>query len=153
AVVAGMPQLAVAIVLVIVINGLFAFAQEHRAEQAAERLRDLLPSRVRVIRDGEQTTIDATELVRGDLVALEGGDRICADLEVVEAHSLLVDTSLLTGESVPDQVGVGATAFAGTFVVEGEARALVRATGGHTRLASIAELARTKQRPTSPLAL
>jgi magnesium-transporting ATPase (P-type) len=152
AAIAGMPQLSVAMVVIIVLNGLFAFAQEHRAERAAERLRDLLPRLATVVRDGHQTTIDARELVAGDLVVLDAGDRISADLRVVEAHALTIDTSTLTGESVPTATRVDEPLFAGTFVVEGEARAVVAATGDHTRLASIAHLTRSGQRPPSPLA-
>jgi magnesium-transporting ATPase (P-type) len=152
AAIAGMPQLTVAIVAIIVVNGLFAFAQEHRAERAAEHLRDLLPRVATVVRDGRPATIDARELVVDDLVRLEAGDRVSADLRAIEAHALTVDTSTLTGESVPVAVGVDEPLLAGTFVVEGEARAIVTATGGQTRLAGIAHLTRSGQRPPSPLA-
>jgi magnesium-transporting ATPase (P-type) len=151
--VAGLPQLGVAIFVVVVVNGVFAFVQEYRAERAAQRLRDLLPNRTTVVRDGERVDIDAGELVVGDLVLLEGGDRISADLAALEAHSLLVDTSLLTGESVPVAVAPGHELHAGTFVVEGECRAHVTATGANTRLAAIALLTRAGHRPRSPLAL
>jgi magnesium-transporting ATPase (P-type) len=152
AVIGGLPQLGAAIAVVVVVNGLFAFAQEHRAERAAEALQDLLPRAVTVVRDGVITSIDATGLVVGDLVALAAGDRVSADLELTEAHSLEVDTSTLTGESVPERNGVGDVVAAGTFVLEGEARALVTATGADTRLAGIASLARSRRRPPSPLA-
>ncbi|MGZ8583594.1 MAG: cation-translocating P-type ATPase, partial [Actinomycetota bacterium] len=141
AAVAGLPQLSVAIVAVIVLNATFAFAQERRADRAAEGLRDLLPRRARVIRDGEEVEIDAAELVVGDLVVLEAGDRVSADLEIVEAHSARVDTSTLTGESRPSSLEDGGHAFAGTFLSEGEARGVVEATGERTRLAEIARLA------------
>ncbi|MFN8632679.1 MAG: cation-transporting P-type ATPase [Chloroflexota bacterium] len=150
--IAGMPQLTVAIVAIIVVNALFAFAQEHRAERAAEHLRDLLPRATTVIRDGEPATVDARDLVVGDLMVLASGDRISADAQTVEAHALTVDTSTLTGESVPVAVGVDQELLAGTFVVEGEARAVVSATGDRTRLAGIARLTRAGQRPPSPLA-
>ncbi len=153
AIVAGMPQLGVAIFAVVVLNGLFAFAQEYRAERASEKLRDLLPRRQTVVRDGVHLDVDARELVVGDLVVLAAGDRISADLEAVENHSLIMDTSTLTGESVPSPADIGATLFAGTFVVEGEGVAVVTATGTHTRLAGIAELTRAGRRPPSPLAL
>jgi magnesium-transporting ATPase (P-type) len=149
---AGMPQLAVAIVVIVVLNGLFAFAQEHRAERAAERLRDLLPRVATVIRDGRPRQIDARDLVVGDLVLLEAGDRVSADLTTTESSLLSLDTSMLTGESVPLAVDIGDTLQAGTFVVEGEARAIVTAIGNQTRLASIARLTQAGTRPTSPLA-
>ena len=152
ALVAGMPQLSVAIVIIVVVNGLFAFAQEHRAERAAEHLRDLLPRVATVVRDGRAIAVDARTLVVGDLVILEAGDRVSADLTTVETHALTLDTSMLTGESVPAAVGTGQPVPAGTFVVEGEARAVVAAIGDRTRLAGIARLTRSGQRPPSPLA-
>lgn len=151
--VAGLPQLGVAIIVVILVNGLFAFAQEYRAERAAERLRDLLPRRATVLRDGSPIEIDASELVREDLVLLGAGDGVSADLRVLEAHGLSVDTSTLTGESVPSSVEVGATVYAGTFVTEGEATALVTATGERSRLAGIARLTQAGRRPKPPLAI
>jgi magnesium-transporting ATPase (P-type) len=141
AAIAGLPQLSAAIVAVIVLNAVFAFAQERRADRAAEGLRDLLPRRAHVIRDGDETEIDAAELVVGDLVRLEAGDRVSADLQVVEAHAARADTSTLTGESRPSSLERGSRAFAGTFLSEGEARGVVEATGPRTRLAEIARLA------------
>jgi magnesium-transporting ATPase (P-type) len=141
AAVAGLPQLSVAIVVVVVLNGLFAFAQERRADQAAERLRELLPRRVRVVRDGRPIEVDAEDLVVGDLVVVEAGDRISADLELREGHGARADTSMLTGESRPSSLSSGDRAFAGTFLTEGEARGIVTATGARTRLAEIARLA------------
>ncbi len=125
--VAGLPELGVAIFVVIVINGVFAFVQEHRAERAAVRLRDLVPRRAVVVRDGRPTTVDSTQLVRGDLVLLESGDRVSADLRVTQGHGLSIDSSMLTGESVPIAAGPGDALFAGTFVVEGDGAAQVSA--------------------------
>ncbi len=153
AVLAGMPQLGAAIVAVVVVNGVFAFVQEHRAGRAAARLRSMLPRRARVRRDGIAIEVDASELVPGDLVLLSAGDRISADLEVTTALGFAVDTSMLTGESVPERPGPGAVLAAGTFAVEGEAEAVVVATGGHTRLAAIVDLTQHAVRPTSPLTL
>jgi calcium-translocating P-type ATPase len=149
---AGLPALGIAIFVVILGNGVFAFFQEHRAERAAARLRDLLPRRATVVRDGRRIDINADELVVEDLVVLEGGDRISADLTVVVAHALSVDTSTLTGESVPESVDRAGALFAGTFVVEGEAEAVVTAIGRDTRLAAIAALTRAGHRPRTPLA-
>ena len=150
--VAGMPALGVAIFVVVVINGAFAFAQEERAERATERLADLMPVRVTVRREGHTTVVDADEVVVGDVVLLSPGDRIAADLTVVESHDLRVDESMLTGESVPVSAGAGATACAGTFVVTGEGTGSVTATGPRTRLAGIAALTAGVRRPKSPLA-
>ncbi|MDX8034942.1 cation-transporting P-type ATPase [Lentzea sp. BCCO 10_0856] len=151
ALIAGMPALAVAIVVVVVLNGLFAFAQEYRADRAAQRLRDLMPVRATVRRDGHLLQVDASELVVGDELVLEAGGRVCADGEVLTAAGLAVDESMLTGESVPTRPVVGQQVYAGTHVTEGEASVLVTATGGHTRLAGIAALTQEAKPPRSPL--
>jgi P-type E1-E2 ATPase len=153
AAVAGMPQLAVAIAVVAVLNGGFAFAQEWRADHAARSLQALLPARATVRRDGIRVEISAAELVLGDVVLLEAGDRISADLRLLDAAELAVDDSLLTGESVPVRPAAGGRVYAGTFVTEGEAEAVVDAVGAGTRLAGIAALTRQRRRPPSPLAV
>ncbi|MGY1704826.1 cation-translocating P-type ATPase [Geodermatophilus sp. SYSU D00697] len=150
--VGGMPQLAVAIAVVVVLNGAFAFIQEYRADRAAEALRGLVPHRVTVVRDGLRQEIDAVDLVPGDVAALQAGDRIAADLRVTEAHALRVDEASLTGESEPVGKDSGDAAHAGCFVVEGEAWASVEAVGADTRLASIATMTRSTARARTPLA-
>lgn len=151
ALVARLPQLGIAIFGVIVLNALFAFAQQTRADRAADRLRDMLPTRVSVWRDGRRQIISAEDLVVEDVLLLESGDRIPADAVAATATRLLVDSSTLTGESVAGAVGAGEDLYAGTFVVEGEARAVVVATGERTRLANIARLASSSQKPDTPL--
>ncbi|WP_218591881.1 cation-translocating P-type ATPase, partial [Pseudonocardia oceani] len=153
AVVGGMPQLGIAIAVVVVVNGAFAFVQEYRADRAGQRLRELLPLRVTVLRDGERREVPAAELVRDDVVLLTAGDRVCADLRLEHVAALAVDEATLTGESVPVHPEAGATAWAGTFVAQGEARAVVTATGAHTRLAGIAAMTRRAHRPPGPLAV
>ena len=153
AILAGMPQLGYAIFIVIVLNGLFSFLQEYRAEKAGERLRDLLPQRVMVRREGKIQSIDALELVPGDVVVLNAGDRISADMRLTIVHGLSIDTSTLTGESVPTSPETGENIFAGTFAVEGEATGIVTTTGNSTRLAQIAQMTVVGRRPPSPLAL
>ncbi|HVT77647.1 MAG TPA: HAD-IC family P-type ATPase, partial [Acidimicrobiales bacterium] len=153
AAVGNMPQLALAIVVVVLVNGVFAFAQERSASQAAARLRSMLPRRARVLRDGEICDIDAADLVVGDVVLLDAGDGISADLRIDASNGLAIDASMLTGESVPMWVGRGDDVAAGTFVVEGEATALVTATGVRTRLAGIVGLTQSSTRRTSPLTL
>ena len=152
AILAGMPQLGFAVFIVIVLNGLFAFIQEYRADKAGEKLRDLLPRRATVIREGKRQDIDANELVPGDIVVVNAGDRISADMRLTEVDSFLIDTSTLTGESAPASPQVGETIFAGTYSVEGEAFGLVTATGGSTRLAQIQRLTTAGKRPPTPLA-
>ena len=148
----GMPQLAVAIAVVVILNGVFAFVQEYRADRAAEALRELVPHRVTVVRDGLRQSVDAVDLVVGDLVILEAGDRVAADLRVRDAHGLRVDEATLTGESEPVGKQPDDDVSAGCFVVEGEASASVTAIGGDTRLASIATLTRSVERARTPLA-
>jgi magnesium-transporting ATPase (P-type) len=153
AILAGMPQLGFAIFVVIVLNAVFAFLQEYRAEKAADRLRHLLPRRAIVIRDGRRQSIDAIQLVPDDVLVLSAGDGVSADVRLSQAHSFAVDTSTLTGESVPVRPEPGEVVFAGTFAVEGEATAVVVATGRSSRLAQIAEMSSAGRRPPSPLAL
>ena len=149
--VAGLPQLGVAIFVVIVLNGVFAFAQEERAQHASEGLRRMLPRQATVLRDGVRLQIPADDMVIGDVVLLSEGDRISADATLDSVAALAVDTSSLTGESVPEHPGVGDAVFAGCFVVEGEARAHVTSTGAHTRLARIASLTLAQRHAPTPL--
>ncbi len=146
-----LPQLGIAIFVVIVLNAAFAFAQESKANRAAERLRALLPRRVTVRRGGRALEIGAADVVVDDLLVLTSGDRVPADARVIHSDRLLVDTSTLTGESVPTPLADDAPLYAGTFVVEGEADAVVTATGNATRLADIARLTTATPHPTSPL--
>ncbi|GAA3795236.1 cation-translocating P-type ATPase [Amycolatopsis tucumanensis] len=148
---AGMPALAIAIAVVVVVNGVFSFVQEYRADRAAERLRDLLPVRATVRRDGKPLVVNATELVTGDVLLLEAGDRVCADAEVLAGGRLSVDESLLTGESAPVRPEPGGAVHAGTYLVEGHGAAVVTATGSRTRLAGIAAVTAGATRPRSPL--
>ncbi|WP_409329844.1 cation-translocating P-type ATPase [Trujillonella humicola] len=152
ALVGGLPQLAVAVVVVVVLNGVFAFVQEYRADRAAQALRDLVPHRVTVVRDGRRQEVDAVDLVVGDVVVLQAGDRVAADLQALDVHGLRVDEALLTGESEPVGKAPGDPAAAGCFVVEGEGTAVVTAVAGDTRLASLATLTRGVERAKTPLA-
>jgi len=153
ALIAGLPQLSVAIAVIIVLNGTFAFIQEYRASRTAQRLQELLPLNATVIRDGRPRIVPSRELVVDDVVRLEAGDRVCADSVIVRCADLALNESMLTGESVPARPDSGARAFAGTFVTEGEATVEVVATGARTRLAEIAALSRQAHRPVSPLAV
>jgi magnesium-transporting ATPase (P-type) len=151
--VAGLPELGVAIFAVIFLNAVFSFLQESRADRAAERLQALLPERVTVRRDGRRAQIEASDVVTGDVLVLEPGDRVAADSVLVVANRTLVDTSLLTGESESATGAEGEQLLAGTFLVAGEAEAVVTATGAGTRLAEIARLTTLTTKPTSPLTL
>lgn len=136
--VAGTVALGGAIVAVIVINAAFAFAQERQAERAIEALRRYLPQQALVLRDGRRQTVEAAQLVPGDVLLVTEGDRISADARLIEG-SLDVDLSTLTGESQPvhrsaelrDSAGPSIEArnlvFSGTTCVAGDASALVTA--------------------------
>jgi magnesium-transporting ATPase (P-type) len=151
ALVAGTPVLAIAIAIIVVLNALFAFAQEYRADRSTQRLRALLPVSARVVRDGSATSIPVADLVPGDVVLLEAGDRVGADLDVLTAENLHLDESLVTGESAPVPHAEGEALLGGTFVVQGVASAVVTATGAGTALADINRLSVSATRPKSPL--
>jgi potassium/sodium efflux P-type ATPase len=162
--VGGMPQLGVAIIVVIVVNGLFSFLQEYRAERAVRALSALLPEVAVVRRAGRRRTVPAEELVPGDIVLLAEGDRISADARVIRSSALKVDMSTLTGESEPllrtsepleqapgDPVEAPNVVFAGTFVASGSATAVVAATAAATRLGGISTLTGQVVRRPTPL--
>ncbi|HET8651646.1 MAG TPA: cation-transporting P-type ATPase [Gaiellaceae bacterium] len=151
ALVGGMPELSIAIVVVILVNAGFAFVQEYRAERATDALRRMLPTLARVRRDGEEVEIGAEELVPGDVLLLDAGDRISADADLVVDAELRVDNSTLTGESVPEVASE--RVFAGTHVVSGRGEGVVRATGMRTEFGRIAELTQLTREEPSPLEL
>jgi calcium-translocating P-type ATPase len=150
AIVGGMPALGAAIVAVVLVNGVFAFVQENRAERAAAGLRDLLPVYATVVRDGFEQQVTADLIVPGDVVVLVAGDRVTADMTCLVAQSALVDTSTLTGESTPSEVAAGDEVNAGCFLVRGRLTALAHGTGAATRLGVIARLTQ-QPRPATPL--
>ena len=164
AIIAWMPQLAIAVWMVNIINGLFSFWQEYRAEKATEALMKMLPVYARVLRDREEKRILAEELVPGDVVLLTEGEKISADCRLVELAQLRVDQSTLTGESRPIsktteavvQEGLTYTEtpnliFAGTNVASGTAKAVVISTGMHTEFGKIADLTQSMEEQLSPL--
>lgn len=159
----GMAALGWAIIGVIIVNGVFSFWQVYRAERAAQALQKLLPQTVKLRRDGSVRHGTPRQLVPGDVILLEGGDRVPADCRLIQSQSLRVNTATVTGESVP--VARDATpdssatrlldshnlVLAGTSVVAGEAEALVFATGRHTAFGEIAMLTQTTLKGLSPL--
>lgn len=115
-------------------------AQERRTERVLESLRDLASPRALVVRDGRELRIPGTDVVCGDLLILSEGDRIPADAEILQAHDLAVDESLLTGESGwVSKLDVGVSVYAGTLVVRGQGLAKVTVTGAGTRFGQIGE--------------
>lgn len=149
----GLPELAVAIVLVVAINGTFAFAQEYRAERAAQSLQELMPRQSRVRRDGRTSTLPVAEIVPGDVVLLSEGDRVPADIRCVHSWDLRVDEASLTGESEPRNVADDEDIWTGTYVVGGEAVGTATTTGADTRFARVAQLTTSGRRPVTPLEL
>ena len=162
--IAQMPQLAIAIWMVNVINGIFSFWQEFKAEKATEALRKLLPTYARVLRGGEEQRIPAEELVPGDVMLLSEGDRISADARLVQEAELRVDQSTFTGESHPvrkiseavlrtglARAEIPNLVFAGTTVASGTAKAIVFATGMETEFGKIANLTQRLEADLSPL--
>jgi magnesium-transporting ATPase (P-type) len=136
ALLADMPELSVAIAAVIVINALFSFFEEYKAERAVSELRRLLPSQVHVRRDGAAVDVPSENVVPGDVLLLQPGDRVAADADLLTATDMRVDESALTGESTP--VEPEEQVYAGTFVTAGSGEALVTATGMRTRFGRIA---------------
>ena len=137
---------------VVVLNALLGFIQEGQAEKALDSIRNMLSAEARTTRGGETRLIPAEQLVPGDVVLLELGDRVPADLRLVDAKNLRTEEAALTGESVPaekttDLVSANATvgdrhcmAFSGTMVVSGRATGVVVATGAQTELGRINQL-------------
>ena len=162
-----LPQLGLAILTVILINGLFAFLQEYKSDRALEMLQQLITQRCRVIRDGKLSEIEARYLVPGDVIILEEGDLVPADARLLEAFEVEVDNSSLTGESTPahryksDQpvlipgrflwIELPNVVFAGTSLIRGRARALVFGTGMNSEIGKIANLTQQIQVEQSPL--
>ena len=162
-----LPQLGVAILTVILINGLFAFLQEYKSDRALEMLQQLIAQRCRVIRDGKLSEIEARGLVPGDVIVMEEGDLVPADARLLEAFEVEVDNSSLTGESTPahryksDQpvlipgrflwIELPNVVFAGTSLIRGRARALVFGTGMNSEIGKIASLTQQIQFEQSPL--
>ena len=166
ALVGGMPVLAAAIAVVVIVNGAFSFAQEYRADRSIRALTRLLPETAVVRRDGRKLRIPAEELVPGDVVVLAEGDSISADARLIRVAGLRVDESLLTGESEPvacdearldveppDVLEARNVVFAGTYVASGSGIGVVVGTGAGTRIAGISTLAGSVVRRPTPLRL
>ncbi|MDX6748933.1 HAD-IC family P-type ATPase [Geminicoccaceae bacterium 1502E] len=148
---------------VVVINAAIGFVQEGKAESALDGLRRMLSPAATVLRDGRRRSIAAEALVPGDVVILEPGDRVPADLRLLLAHGLEVQEAVLTGESlavpkaaspVPADAVLperGSMAFSGTLVTRGHARGVVVATGGATEIGRIGHLIAGAPRMTTPL--
>ncbi len=146
-----------AIFAIVLLNAFIGFTQEYKAENAVRALKKMVIPTTIVIRDGKQKEIDIKELVPGDIVILSEGDKIPADLQVLEAFSAKVDESMLTGESVPvsksktdEKDGL---LFKGTILVTGRITAQVVNTGSKTEFGKIIELVSKEEKSRSPLTI
>ncbi len=158
----GMFPLGIAIVAVILINAVFAFAQEYKAERAVQALREFLPASAWVVREGQPRQIPRQDIVPGDVLLLEEGEQVPADARLVEAAALRVNDASLTGESKPKRRTSEAApggplhalpnlVFAGTTVLSGHGRAVVYATGMGTEIGKLARLTTSVETGLSPL--
>jgi sodium/potassium-transporting ATPase subunit alpha len=158
----GMATLGWAIFGVIVINAVFAFVQEYKAERAVQALHRLLPANAWVVRGGQSVAIARSEIVPGDLLLLEEGERVPADARLIETTDMRVDNAALTGESIPKRriaeavenghwLDMPNLVFAGTTILSGHGRALVFSTGMRTEFGKIANLTTTVETGLSPL--
>jgi len=151
------------ILAVVVVNAIIGVVQEGRAEQAMDAIRQMLAPKSSVLRDGQRRSIDSAMLAPGDIVLLEAGEKIPADVRLLEAAGLRVEEAILTGESVPVDKRVRAVAptapigdrssmaFSGTLVAAGTGRGVVVATGGATEIGRISGLLSTVETLTTPL--
>ena len=154
---------ALVIFAVVLLNALIGFIQEGRAENALEAIRSMIDPHASVVRGGRRLTIGSEAVIPGDVVLLEAGDRVAADLRLIRARSLRLDEAILTGESVPvdkavERVDTDAAlgdrfsmAFSGTFVAAGQGAGVVVATGAATELGRISTMIGEVERLATPL--
>ncbi|MDQ7056131.1 MAG: HAD-IC family P-type ATPase [Persephonella sp.] len=145
------------------INGILGFVQEIKARASIESLKKMTETHAKVLRGGKEIEISVSQIVPGDIVLLTEGDVVPADIRLIESRGLLVDESILTGESIPvekiaeevyrEEVsphGRKNVLFKGTIVVRGKGKGVVYATGKNTEIGKIAEKIKEKS-PDSPL--
>ncbi|RXY99325.1 calcium-translocating P-type ATPase, SERCA-type [Fictibacillus sp. S7] len=157
---------AIAIILIVIMNGILGFIQERKAEKSLSALRELSAPSAMVMRNGSWSPISAKELVPGDLVRLSAGDRVGADIRMISAKGLYIEESALTGESIPVQKkpeaiqGTGLAlgdqsnmAFMGTMATRGSGTGIVIATGMNTEMGKIAHLIQNADALATPLQL
>ena len=151
------------IMAVVLVNAVIGFLQEGRAERAMEAIRDMLAPHATVLRNGHRRSVDAGDLVPGDIVLIDAGSRVPADLRLIEARGLKAEEAILTGESVSVDKGIDPVGkevalgdktsmlFSGTLVVSGAARGVVVATGPATEIGQISDMLTGVQTLTTPL--
>ncbi|MCP5011519.1 MAG: HAD-IC family P-type ATPase, partial [Aestuariibacter sp.] len=148
---------------VVIVNAIIGVIQEGKAEKAMDSIRNMLALKAAVIRNGKRRTLEGDSLVPGDIVLLEAGDKVPADLRLLRSHGLAIQESLLTGESLPvekhtkavsEDAGLGdreCLAFSGTSVTAGQGMGVVIATGATTEIGRIGGLLSDVQKLTTPL--
>lgn len=151
------------ILAVVVINAVFGLVQEGKAERALDAIRAMISPTASVIRDGRRISIPARDLVPGDILLIEAGDRVTADARLVSARGLRIDEAALTGESVPvdkrPQADLpdcalaerASMAYSGTLVTQGQGTGVIVATGTHTEIGRITTMLSTIGETTTPL--
>jgi Ca2+-transporting ATPase len=154
---------AITIAVIVILNSVVGFIQEYRSEKAMEAMQKLTAPKARVIRDGNETMVDAREIVPGDIVLLEAGDRVPADGRLIETVDLKADEAVLTGEStdvtknlcvLKDDAPIADrknSVFMATHMTYGRGKAVITATGMKTEFGKIAELVQTMETEESPL--
>ena len=153
----------VVILAVVIANAVIGFIQEGKADKAMEAIKEMLSPRAKVLRDGKRMTIDGEALVPGDIVMLESGDKVPADLRLLTVHGVTVQEAILTGESVPVEKDINAVAesaelgdrscmlFSGTLISTGQCTGVVVATGEDAEIGRISRLISSVETMTTPL--
>ena len=153
------------ILAVVIVNAIIGFVQEGRAEQAMAAIRDMLAPQSAVLRDGVRISVEAEDLVPGDIVQIEAGDRVPADVRLIKARGLKAEEAVLTGESVPVDKGTDPVAcdaalgdracmvFSGTMIAAGTGRGVVTATGADTQIGQISGMLGEVETMTTPLVM
>jgi len=156
----------VTIMAIVIVNAILGFVQEYKAERSLEEIKKLASSHALVLRESKRMSVNSQELVPGDIIFLEAGDKVPADVRLIETYSLEIEEAALTGESIP--VGKNAEvilpseveiaeqknmAFMGTSVTRGRAKAIVVATGMDTVMGQIAGIIKDTERSMTPLQL
>jgi Ca2+-transporting ATPase len=136
----GIPVESIAIALILGLNTTLGVYQERKAEAALTRLKAMAASLVWVLRDGRVAHVPATELVPGDVARIEAGERVPADGVMVEVHGVMVDESVLTGESMPVDKDISAEVFSGTLLVRGKGYVEVTRTGAKSAMGRLATM-------------
>lgn len=139
------------IMAVIILNSIFSFVQEYKAEKSLQKLKDYIKQTVRVIRNGHDMEIQVSDLVPGDVVRFASGDRVPADGRIILGNSIEIDESVLTGESIPVVKNEKDEAFLGTLIINGRGRMLIEKTGTETRFGKIAKSLSTLTSEQTPL--